>query len=254
MMMSFVKYPRTYHMQGSKGVVESTQHAWQSLEDTYLVIEEKCDGTQVGFCFDAHGQLHCQSRGTILEQGAPQDNLSLLKNWLYGMYMPLFERLSDRYLVFGEWLYAKHTIFYDQLPHYFLEFDVYDRQAAYFLSTAARAALLDGLPVHSVPVLWEGIGGQMPAPETLIGHCRFKSPQWRTRLEMLAKQQNIPWVEVLQQTDMSDEAEGLYIKAETSTETIGRYKYIRPGFIHTILANDKHWRAQRVIANQCVVG
>src|SRR5205807_2014548 len=32
--------------------------------------------------------------------------------------------LTDRYILYGEWLYAKHTVFYTDLPHYFLEFDI----------------------------------------------------------------------------------------------------------------------------------
>ena len=64
--------------------------------------------------------------------------------------------LGDRYVVYGEWLYAKHTIFYDRLPHYFLEFDVLDRRTHMFLDTPARRDLLAGLPIASVPVLRSG--------------------------------------------------------------------------------------------------
>jgi len=52
--------------------------------------------------------------------------------------------------MYGEWLYAKHTIYYDQLPAYFLEFDVLDMQIGEFLSTARRRELLAGLPVAAV--------------------------------------------------------------------------------------------------------
>ena len=30
-----------------------------------------------------------------------------------------------RYILFGEWLFARHTIHYRELPHYFFEFDIY---------------------------------------------------------------------------------------------------------------------------------
>ena len=28
---------------------------------------------------------------------------------------------------YGEWLYAKHSVHYRKLPHYFFEFDIYDK-------------------------------------------------------------------------------------------------------------------------------
>jgi len=64
-----------------------------------------------------------------------------------------FAVLGARYIMYGEWMYAKHTVFYDRLPHTFLEFDVYDRKARVFLSTKARRALLTGLPIMPVPVV-----------------------------------------------------------------------------------------------------
>jgi hypothetical protein len=56
-------------------------------------------------------------------------------------------------------------MFYDDLPNYFLEFDMLDREAGIFLSTDRRHGLLAGPPVHSVPVLARGL---VPAWEKLI--------------------------------------------------------------------------------------
>jgi RNA ligase len=61
--------------------------------------------------------------------------------------------LGDRYVLYGEWLYAKHTVFYNALPHYFLEYDVLDLHTQQFLSTQVRRVLLAALPIVSVPVL-----------------------------------------------------------------------------------------------------
>ena len=53
-------------------------------------------------------------------------------------------------------MYAKHSVFYDALPHYFLEFDILDRQTGLFLDTPSRRELTRQMPVVSVPVLKEG--------------------------------------------------------------------------------------------------
>ncbi len=44
--------------------------------------------------------------------------------------------------MYGEWLHKKHAIFYDALPHYFCEFDIWDRHNNCFLSTQKRHQLL----------------------------------------------------------------------------------------------------------------
>lgn len=59
--------------------------------------------------------------------------------------------------MYGEWLYAKHTVYYDELTHYFMEFDLFDREKNAFLSTKKRRELLSGYPfIVSVLVLFEG--------------------------------------------------------------------------------------------------
>jgi hypothetical protein len=67
----------------------------------------------------------------------------------------LWELLGDRYVMYGEWLYARHTIFYTHLPHYFLEFDILDTQNDHFLDMPRRQVLLASTPfIQSVRVLY----------------------------------------------------------------------------------------------------
>ena len=47
----------------------------------------------------------------------------------------LYAVLGNRYIVYGEWLYDKNSIYYDALPHYLLEFDVFDKERKVFLDT-----------------------------------------------------------------------------------------------------------------------
>jgi hypothetical protein len=82
-------------------------------------------------------------------------------------------------VLYGEWLYAKHTVFYDALPHYFCEFDVLDLTTGVFLPTAARRDLLAGLPVCSVPVLHTG---PLPDLTALVGPSTCRTRRWRVAL------------------------------------------------------------------------
>src|SRR6185503_14751637 len=83
--------------------------------------------------------------------------------------------------IYGEWLYAKHTVFYDALPHYFLEFDIRDATGA-FWSTARRAEHLAGSPVVAVPVLWQGVVERPHELPDLVAPSLYKTAHWRDRL------------------------------------------------------------------------
>ena len=101
------------------------------IADESLIVEEKIDGTNVGIHFTTDGQLVLQCRGHLITEGMhPQ--YDLFKQWTVVKRSVLEERLEDRYILFGEWMYARHSVHYRQLPHYFFEFDIYDKESEAF--------------------------------------------------------------------------------------------------------------------------
>lgn len=92
-----------------------------------LVVTEKVDGSNCGISFSDSGELLLQSRGHYLTGGPRERHFDQLKAWTETHRAALWEILGSRYLMFGEWMAAKHTVFYDNLPHLFLEFDIYDK-------------------------------------------------------------------------------------------------------------------------------
>ncbi len=121
------KYPRTPHLAGSRlqpGDDDLDQVPFADLAGRYLVVEEKLDGANSAVSFDADGALLLQSRGHYLTGGPRERHFAPFKAWAASVAPWLWPVLGDRYIVYGEWLYAKHTVFYDALPHYFCEFDV----------------------------------------------------------------------------------------------------------------------------------
>src|SRR5579883_2131250 len=151
------KYPRTPHLAGSRmqpGDEDVPVIPRAVLGSHLLLVEEKLDGSNCGISFDVDdGELRLQSRGHYLTGGPREQQFDLLKRWANHHQGALRALLGRRYVLYGEWLFARHTIYYDALPHYFLEFDVLDRELEQFLSTEARRGLLAGGPVVSVPVL-----------------------------------------------------------------------------------------------------
>ena len=156
-MESIRKYPRTHHIRGSRlqpGDEDMNAIAFDQIRGLYLVVEEKMDGANAGMSVGPDGKLRLQSRGHYLTGGGREKHFAMFKTWAYAHQVRLCEIIGQRYVVYGEWVYAKHTVFYDALPHYFLEFDVFDRETETFLSTERRHEMFEDSPVVSVPVLW----------------------------------------------------------------------------------------------------
>ena len=136
-----MKLPRTLHIEGSglpKNRTDPETVPFKSLAGKLLFVEEKVDGTGVSLFFDDKLDLQVYHRGS----SATSREFNQLRTWATNFQDSLFDLLGDRYVMFGEWMLHKHTIFYDQLPHYFLESDMYDRQNGIWMSTMARVALL----------------------------------------------------------------------------------------------------------------
>lgn len=113
-----------------------------------IVIEEKVDGANLGISFDSNGKILLQNRGNwILYPLSGQ--WKKLGEWLNKKQDSLFDVLLDKYILFGEWCYATHSVYYDKLPDYFIGFDIYDKEAFKFLSVKRRNILLEhmGIPI-----------------------------------------------------------------------------------------------------------
>ncbi len=247
------KYPRTLHIRGSRlgpGDSDPDSVPFDKLAGRFLVVEEKLDGANAAISFAADGELMLQSRGHYLTGGYRERHFSLLKSWATRYRTELLGALSTRYVMYGEWLYAKHTIYYDMLPHYFLEFDILDRESGAFLSTERRQALLTHLPVESVPVLAAGPIESLIALIGLIGPSRCKSAEWRQSLHAAARAEGSNAEQAIAESDQSDLMEGLYIKVEDGGSVAARYKFVRAGFLAAADDSESHWQSRPIFPNR----
>jgi len=254
------KYPRTRHLVGS--ALQSGDHDLSriplgDLAGMHVVYEEKLDGANAGFFFDEGGRIHGQSRGHELDLSRPggrERHFNLFKEWLNAHSETFLERLEDRYLVYGEWMHAAHTVFYDALPHLFMEFDVLDRHTGEFLSTEARRELLDGLPIRSVPVLYEGEFQGERHLRSLIRPSVYKTENWRAALAESVRRAGLDPERTLGKVEDSDLSEGIYGKVEADGKAIMRFKMVRGGFLQHVVDNDEHWLSRPIIPNVLAPG
>ncbi len=230
----FVKYPRTPHLFGSSGTSDDKHLGFAEseriLSDPSLIVEEKIDGTNVGIHFSERGDLILQCRGHLITEGMhPQ--YDLFKQWAGVKRSNFNDHLTDRYILFGEWLYAAHSVHYEKLPHYFFEFDIYDKIEQTFLSWERREPLVKAMRIETVPILHRGVITRSGL-EKLIGPSRFGS-----RFDN-------PFT-----GSVDDLMEGLYIRTESVGRVTVRAKFVRPEFVERVKQSD-HWQYQALVPNR----
>lgn len=234
----FTKYPRTPHLFGSKGT-DDDKHLGESesnefIADESLIVEEKIDGTNVGIHFSEGGELVLQCRGHLITEGM-HAQYDLFKQWATVKRYVLEQRLENRFILFGEWVYARHSVFYRQLTHYFFEFDIYDKEKEAFLNLEQRLDLLGGAGIETVPVVHSGPLKRSDL-EALIGPSLFGS------------QFDNP---ITKRTD--NLMEGVYLRTEADGVVTGRAKFVRPEFVEKI-KQSTHWQHQVMVPNELADG
>ena len=247
------KYPRTPHLEGSRlqpGDEDLSQVPFSYIRGKHLVVEEKIDGANSAVSFDADGNLLLQSRGHYLTGGYRERHYNLFKQWAGVQRDALWNVLGSRYIMYGEWMYAKHSISYDALPHYFMEFDILDRETGRFLDTPSRQALTCRLPVASVPVLAEGSFRKKEDIVRLLGQSKYITPEHIERLRQSAEAEGLDPDRICRETDASTTMEGLYIKVEEGGEVVQRVKFVRASFLQTVEESQTHWLDRPIIPNQ----
>ena len=229
----FMKFPRTPHLFGSIGTSDDKHMIRKKslgfIADSSLIVEEKLDGTNVGIHFNSAGRIVLQCRGHEITSGMhPQ--CDLFKQWTISR-RAVFERILEvRLILFGEWLYACHTLRYHGLSHYFYEFDIYDKTRHVFLDYQTRMELIQPNGIETVPVLHTGPISEEEIPK-LIGPSRFQS-QFQNPL-----------------TGVTDDLmEGIYLRTEADGIVSFRAKYVRPAFVEKINQSE-HWQHRAILPN-----
>ena len=248
-----VKYPRTQHLVGSRlgeGDEDLSQVPFSEIIGKNIVIEEKIDGANSAVSFDGDGNLLLQSRGHYLDGGYRERHYNLLKQWANENCDRFFDVLGSRYIMYGEWMYAKHTVFYDALPDYFMEFDIYDRERGVFLSTPERRLLTDRIGIiSSVPVLGRGVYRNRESILSHIGPSNYITDRHIEALRAVSEKLGLDVERQCRETDPGNLMEGLYIKVEEDGIVKNRLKYVRASFLQCVMESQSHWQSRPIVPN-----
>jgi hypothetical protein len=139
------KYPRTYHFPFSEGATndDRIQANWHNILQHELIITEKLDGENT--CIKENG-IYARSHGSV--------NRNPWARPIWDIWERIGHGLSDLH-IFGENLYAIHSIKYERLEHYFYVFGIREGDTWLSWDAVQEYAFLLDLPI--VPVLFKGV-------------------------------------------------------------------------------------------------
>jgi RNA ligase len=154
--MNSEKYPRTLHFPFSPGASNDDRIAphFDTLLNLPIVITEKLDGENT--CINTRGVF---ARSHVSPTQNPW------ASYLWEKWNVLHNQL-DNLELFGESLYAIHSIEYTSLDEYYFLFAI--RQEGTWLSWEKVKLYADILQLPTVPVLFEGIINSASELEKLI--------------------------------------------------------------------------------------
>jgi hypothetical protein len=201
-----IKYPRTFHLPFSEGVSSDDKMLkdLSCFEGKEIVVSEKRDGENSTMMRDC-----CYARSL-------DSNNHPSRNWLKGLWGSINFEIPLNWRICGENLYAKHSLFYDELETYFEVFNVWDENNI-CLSWDDTIGWCELLGLKHVPVLYRGVFDVLILKELKIN---------------------------------PDKQEGFVVrladsfKYEDFNKSVA--KWVRRGHVQT----DKHWSTQKMEINK----
>ncbi len=140
--MSHHKYPRTYHLPWSLGTTSDDRfmHDTTPFHGKQVIVTEKMDGENTNMYSD---RIHARSLDSL-------DHDS--RHWVKGLWGQIKHEIPDGWRFCGENLFAKHSIFYEELPTYFMLFSVWNEENK-CLSWSETEDIAGMLGLQTVPVM-----------------------------------------------------------------------------------------------------
>jgi ATP-dependent RNA circularization protein (DNA/RNA ligase family) len=225
-------FPRTKHLPIEPNaqrddLVASQDELGLLLQTNKAIIEEKIDGSNCGIIVSGdypiiRNKNHILNKNYTGNRGTPaKAQFSPIWTWFY-RNKEKFERLNEivgyEVGVYGEWMFAKHVIYYDLLPDLFIAYDIYDAKNKYFLSPKVTRSILIEAGFSVVPLLAEDVDLSV---DKLLSLRNGKS-------------------------EFSNETrEGIYIKVHDDTKIINRYKMVRADY-----TTDENWNKKALVKNK----
>jgi RNA ligase len=133
-------FPTSSHKTGDDLILKNVSN----FLNTPLTILEKMDGSNV--CLE---RQNCFARTHSSLPKSPEFNA------FKALHTKVKHNIPENLQIFGEWLWLKHSIYYNRLPAYFLMFGVRDLNTSAWYSWGETEKLAKELDLHCVPVVYQ---------------------------------------------------------------------------------------------------
>jgi ATP-dependent RNA circularization protein (DNA/RNA ligase family) len=154
----FRKYEKTYRIVVPQVSIEGkfsiSKDDAKALLNGEVVVEEKLDGANTGIIKHKQG-FSLQKRGSLVGQ-SEHAQFQYFHNWASFQNYEKLMRLPNNTTIYGELMYACHTVFYNKLPDYFLVFDVYNKNKDRWMDRDERDDFCNKYELHQVPLINKG--------------------------------------------------------------------------------------------------
>lgn len=205
--MIYCKYPRTYHLPWSLGSTSDDKFLenTSAFEGEEFIVTEKMDGENTSLYTDKYHARSIDSK----------DHDS--RHWVKGLWGRIRHEIPQGWRICGENLFAKHSLYYDDLESYFMVISIWEENRC--LSWDDTVSVCEMMGLITVPVI-----------------CRIKYDE--DFLKRLANQMDL------------DKKEGYVIRNVKSFEyedfssNVG--KFVRPKHV----TSDQHWMYDTITPNK----
>ncbi len=223
-----IKFPRTKHLMNLGAMTRDDllmdKSDIESMLSGEIFVEEKIDGANLGFRLNpTTNSIIAQNRSHyVCSTSHPQ--FKKLDQWIESNKIHLTNILSQgNYIIYGEWLYSKHSINYTKLPDWFIMFDLYDVDTNTFFSRTYVEKIIKGTGITLVPLI-------------------FKGKTTLDKLKILAQQTKSQYYDGI--------VEGIYIRSHDPnySKLKLRAKIVRQDFI----SGDEHWTKGKQTLNTVI--
>jgi protein-tyrosine phosphatase/adenylate kinase family enzyme len=232
--MLLMKFPRTQHLynlgSASRDDLILTNNEQKEFLNREIVIEEKIDGANFGISIDQESYKIMYQNRSHYVSSAYSSQFKKLDYWENEYREDLFKVIiPGRYILFGEWLFARHSIHYSKLPGFFVAFDIFDKQVGKFLS---RKKLEELLSQTKIPLINKIAQGNYKKIEDIVSLVKSKSQYYEGTIE------------------------GVYVRICEGDFTVKRAKIVRSDFLcgnQELTGKFKHWTSMDLIENSLVI-
>ena len=240
----YTKYPRTYHLPWSPGrtrddrVMSNTEQLVNAKE---VVITEKMDGENTTLYSD-----YIHSRSIDSERHPSQ-------SWVRNFWAKMRWEIPDGWRLCGENLYAKHSIYYNNLPGYFLLFSVWNEKNE-CLSWKDTVEIATMLRIPLIPILYIGPYDKRVIDRLntfILGNTILTSKLQEKTTKIAESSNNFEDpTNIDRQEENTNQHEGYVIRDSNKfpmSEFSSRVgKFVRPGHVES----SHHWRYENMIINK----